>query len=61
MSTSSLLYQFNSSASVAAYLGQRYTDCPKFNSDLANIWTNYYLVKVNFLEPVISRAEAVRP
>ena len=61
MSTASLLYQLKSSASVYDYLGRRYKDCPKFNNDLANIWANYYLVKMNVLAPIISRAEAIRP
>ena len=56
MSTSSLLYQFSSTSSVENYLGQRYTDCGKFNTDMANIWVNYYLAKMNVLTPVINRA-----
>jgi hypothetical protein len=57
MSTYSLLYSFNSSAEVSAHLKARYTDCSAFATDLANIWKNYYLVKKNTLEPVVTREQ----
>ena len=49
MSTFSLLYNFNTTASVNTYLSSRYTDCPIFNKDLSNIWINFYLIKRNVL------------
>jgi len=61
MSISSLLYQFKTTEFINDYLSRRYTDCPKFNNDVANIWANYYLVKINVLASVIIRAEAIRP
>ena len=55
MGTFSLLYDMNSSTEAFAYLNARYTDCPSFNTEMSNIWENYYLIKRNTLSPVLAR------
>lgn len=55
LDTFSLLYQKTSAAQAYSYLSGRYVNCSTFNSDLSNIWQNYYLIKKNILETVITR------
>lgn len=58
--TFSLLYNASSQAAAAAILDARYAGCSSFNSQLANIWQNYYLIKKNVLGAVGSREYSAR-
>lgn len=60
MGTYSLLYNAISQANVISILQGRYPNCSNFNTQLANIWQNYYLIKKNTLESVGSRELTAR-
>ena len=48
---------YTTKASVLTALGNRYTaaGCSTFNSELSNVWGNYYLLKSNAYAPVATR------
>jgi hypothetical protein len=60
MGTFSLLYNATSQAAASSMLNGRYAGCSSFNSQLANIWQNYYLIKKNVLGAVGSREYTAR-
>jgi hypothetical protein len=60
MATFSLLYNATSQAEANAILSNRYVGCSTFNTQLANIWQNYYLIKKNTLGAVGARELSAR-
>jgi hypothetical protein len=49
---------YSTKAAVLSALNNRYpaAGCSTFNNELANVWSNYYLIKSNAYSPVSSRA-----
>jgi hypothetical protein len=60
MDTFSLLYNASSQAAAYTMLSNRYVGCTTFNSELANVWQNYYLIKKNVLGAVGGREYTAR-
>jgi len=58
MDTTSVLNTgtYASKSSVLTALGNRYSGCTTFNTDMSNVWDNYYKIKSNAYAPVLSRA-----
>ena len=55
MDTTSVLTGYTEKATLLSDLDSRYSGCTTFNTDLSNIWFNYYQIKQQAFTPITAR------